>query len=53
MLAARNQAEIKIPKEVEVELKIQMHTFKVPPEGRTLIEQNAWFQKLKQDLINL
>ncbi|MBP1994673.1 DUF4411 family protein [Paenibacillus eucommiae] len=26
---------------------------KVPSAGRTLIEQDAWFQKLKQDLINL
>ncbi len=26
---------------------------KVPTDGRTLIEQNIWFQKLKQDLINL
>ncbi|RTE11777.1 DUF4411 family protein [Paenibacillus whitsoniae] len=26
---------------------------KIPPAGRALIEQDRWFQKLKQDLINL
>ena len=45
VLVALNQAEIKIPKEVEVELKIQMHTF------TSTVHKNILTQILNQNVI--